>query len=149
MALFSSSKRQGKLRLWIVIHRISGAPRARHLSICLVVTWPHVLPPVRPYLRATNVKSHTFLLLWEVATWCTPMLWSIDSCQNRVSAVQYYMIDRGLRCRPIVVGCFFLSYLSYYFSNDRRLNSKWISLQVCLKWIMNLLTGPEAPSPLA
>ena len=31
------------------------------------------------------------------------MLWSIDSCQNRVSADQYHLPYRGLRCRPIEV----------------------------------------------
>ena len=63
MALFSSSKRQGKLRLWIVIHRISGAPRARHLSICLVVTWPHVLPPVRQVAQGNQCEISHFLAL--------------------------------------------------------------------------------------
>ena len=41
-------------------------------------------PTVRPPHRQTNVCSH-FLAS------CTPMLWSIDSCQKRVSADQYYL----------------------------------------------------------
>ena len=41
----------------------------------------------------TNVYSHTFYLVWEprrklIAPF---MLWSIDSCQNRVSADQYHL----------------------------------------------------------
>ena len=44
----------------------------------------------RPHHRHTNVQSHTFQLVWEPATWyCTFMLWSVDSCQNSVSADQY------------------------------------------------------------
>ena len=31
---------------------------------------------------------------------CASMLWSFDSCQNRVSADQYPWPYRGLRCRP-------------------------------------------------
>ena len=41
----------------------------------------------------TNVYSHTFLLVWEPRRKldCTSMLWSIDSCQSRVSTDQYHL----------------------------------------------------------
>ena len=87
---------------------ISWAPRARsaapwvrkfgNLPILeiLVITWPYARPTVRPHHRYTNVYSHTFWLLWEPREprrklICTSMLWSIDSCQNKVSADQYHL----------------------------------------------------------
>ena len=35
------------------------------------------------------------------------MLWSIESCQNNISADQYHLAYRGLRCQPIKVKYFF------------------------------------------
>ena len=74
-------------RKWVHIAKKFG-----YLSIWeILVTWPY-RPPVRPHHRVTNVKSHTFYLLWEVATWnSTSMLWPIGSCQNRVCADQHHM----------------------------------------------------------
>ena len=60
----------------------------------LVVTWQYsVSPSTRPPTpQGNNVKSHTFSLVWEPATWyCTSVLWSIDCCQNRVCTDQYQM----------------------------------------------------------
>ena len=54
------------------------------------------------------------------------MLWSIESCQNRVSADQYHITwpYRGLRCRPMEVK-YFLK-----FSADKLLVYKWSQAQV-------------------
>ena len=52
---------------------------------------------VRPRHRDTNVYSH-FLASFgaQDKTNCTSMLWSIDSCKNRVSADQYHLtVPRG------------------------------------------------------
>ena len=38
---------------------------------------------------------------------CTSMLWSIDSCQNKVSADQYHPTVLRVRCRPIEIEYFF------------------------------------------
>ena len=59
------------------------------------------------------------------------MLWSIDSCQNKVSADQY----RGLRCRPIEVKCFLK------LSAAKLIVFKWSQAQVqfFLKFIWNML----------
>ena len=75
----------------------NGAPPPKkfgYLSIweVLAFTWLYVCLNVHPHCRATNVKSHTFSLMWEPATWyCTSMSWSIENCQNRVSVDQYHL----------------------------------------------------------
>ena len=71
---------------------------------------------------------HTFWLDWELATWyCTSTLWSISSCQFRVSADQYQMTV----LQTIEVKCFFevscwqvtcyLLWLSLYINHYSRL----------------------------
>ena len=60
-----------------------------NLVRCGTVVSPSTRPPTP---QGNNVKSHTFSLVWEPATWyCTSVLWSIDCCQNRVSTDQYQM----------------------------------------------------------
>ena len=51
------------------------------------------------------------------------MLWSIDSCQNRVSASQYYLTVSRAQVSTHRDRVFFISYplTSYWFSNDRGL----------------------------
>ena len=57
-----------------------------------VTVRPTEWPSICPHHRETNVKSHTFQLVWEPANWyCASIPWSIHSCQNRVSADQYHM----------------------------------------------------------
>ena len=52
------------------------------------------------------------------------MLWSIDSCQNRVSADQCHMAITGSGVQPVEVMCFLkLSADQILFSMDRRLRS--------------------------
>ena len=53
------------------------------------------------------------------------MLWSIDSCQNRVPLTSITWPYRGLRCRPIEVE-YFLK-----LSADKLLVFKWSQAQVC------------------
>ena len=55
------------------------------------------------------------------------MLWSIDSCQNRVSADQYRLTVSRLRCRPIKV-----EYLFKLFA-DNLLVFKWSQAQILFK----------------
>ena len=60
----------------------------------LVITWPYTdrPPTVRPHHKKTNVYCHILASLGaQEKTNCTSMLWSIDSCQNRVSADQYHL----------------------------------------------------------
>ena len=56
-------------------------------------------------------------------TYWTSMLWSIDSCQNRVSADQYHLTISRAQVSTHRGQVFFQSYsmTSYQFSNDRRL----------------------------
>ena len=54
----------------------------------------HRPPTVCPHHRRTNVYSLS--LGAQEKTNCTLVLWSIDSCQNRVSADQYHLtVPRG------------------------------------------------------
>ena len=102
---------------WYQLMNISGPSREREWSAIAKKLWwsiypiiyrPSVRPPVRPNHTVTNMKCHTFWLDWELATWyCTSMLWSIDSCQSRVSLTSFIWSHRGLRCRPIEVAVFF------------------------------------------
>ena len=89
-------------------------------------------PPVRTTEKPIW-KCHTFQLVWERTTWyCTSILRSIDSCQNRVSVDQYDMtISQAQVSTHQGYLFFFFCYplTSQYFSFDRSLNWKWISLQ--------------------
>ena len=59
----------------------------------LATTWPYT--DRRPSVRTTGKPMFTLTLLASLGaqekTNCTSMLWSIDSCQNRVSADQYHL----------------------------------------------------------
>ena len=62
---------------------------------------------VLPHDRATNVKGHTFYLVWEPVTWyCTSILWSIVSSQNRVPTDQYDLTVSRAHVWSIGVVCF-------------------------------------------
>ena len=95
-----------------------------HVTVC-----PSIPPPVRLHHRETDVKSYTLYLVWLRATWdCTFMLWSINSCQNRLSAHQYHMTVSQAQVSTHQDCMFFWSYLLilsfYLFSIDHRLKSK-------------------------
>ena len=80
----------------------SGVPRAApHIRKCgnlpirqnLVIMWPYT---ERASDRPSASQGNQYLLSHFVASWgaqektnCTSILWSIDSCQNRVSADEY------------------------------------------------------------
>ena len=66
------------------------------------IYWEAVRWPVNCFTWFTRLRSmfnlilYTFQLVWEhwkltMHTYWTSMLWSIDSCQNRVSADQYHL----------------------------------------------------------
>ena len=67
----------------------------------------------------------------------TSMLWSIDSCQNKVSADQYHLAVSGAQVSTYRDRVHFWSYplTTYWFSNDRRLKLiffKFIWKMLCL-----------------
>ena len=64
------------------------------------------------------------------------MLWSIDSCQNKVSADQYHLTVSRARVSTHRGQVFFWSYplTRYWFSNNRRLKFNFF-----LKFIRNML----------
>ena len=82
----------------------SGVPRAApHIRKCgnlpirqnLVIMWPYT---ERASDRPSASQGNQCLLSHFVASWgaqektnCTSILWSIDSCQNRVSADEYHL----------------------------------------------------------
>ena len=63
------------------------------------------------------------------------MLWSIDSCQNKVSADQYHLSESRAQVSTHRGHVFFWSYplIRYWFSNDRRL--KFICLKSHMKYV--------------
>ena len=142
---FSACDDSGALQLkkiWPSIHTLSFGS---HVTVCEYVHPPR--PSVRPHHRETNLKMSHFLgsvgacnlilhihgQLTAVKTWypLTSITWSY--C--------------GVSCPPIEIACFLFCFVlffslsspltSLHFSSDRRLNSKWISLQswqvYCLK----------------
>ena len=144
--------RKNKNKMWLgtpCFFIISGAPRQRifgHLSIreILVITWPYIRPSNRPSApqgsQGNQCEISHFLaknLILQI------LLWSIDSCQSKVSADQYHMSLSPAQVSTHRGFVFFFYRLSAdnlladYSSIDRRLNSKWISLQwlqgYCLK----------------
>ena len=81
----------------------------------------------RPSARQENqcLLSHLLTTLGaQEETDCTSMLWSIDSCQNKVSAKQYHLTVCGLRCRPSRSSTFLK------LSADKLLVFKWSQAQV-------------------
>ena len=118
-----------------------------HVTVC-----PSIPPPVRLHHRETDVKSYTLYLVWLRATWdCTFMLWSINSCQNRLSADQYHMTVSQAQVSTRQDCMFFWSYLLilsfYLFSIDHRLKSKIVDFffamvaSLFIDEFINLLTG--------
>ena len=80
----------GKIFQWLDVRECSLKSRE--------ITWPYTdrsseRATVRPHHRETNVLLSHFLasLGDREETNCTSMLWSTDSCQNRVSADQYLL----------------------------------------------------------
>ena len=76
--------------------------------------------------------------MWEPSSWyCTSMLRSIDSCQNRVSTDQYHLtISLAQVSLPLTLRVFWrYPVISYKFSIDRKLKYKWISLP-CYNFIV-------------
>ena len=77
----------------------SGAPRASPIRENLVITWPYTDRPTdrspdRPSAPQGNecLLSHFLASLGvQEKTNRTSILWSIDSCQNTVSADQYHL----------------------------------------------------------
>ena len=100
----------------IILHcSCSGAPRAL---------------PARPRDRPSAPRGNQCLLSHlltslgaQEKTDCTSMLWSIDSCQNRVSADQYHLTVSRAQVSTHQGRALFWSYpqTSYWFWNDRRL----------------------------
>ena len=71
------------------------------------------------------------------------MLWSIDSCQNKVAADQYYLTVSRAQVSTHRGWVLFWSYplTSYWFSNDRRL--KFIFLKFIWIMLCSCDDGPE------
>ena len=72
-------------------------------------------------------------------TYWTSMLWSIDSCQNRVSADQYHLTVSRAQVSTHRGQVFFWSYplTRYWFSNDRRLKFNFFlnSYEICCVYV--------------
>ena len=88
--------------------------------------WHVILRPPVPALRPHHQceMSH-FLVSVGAATWyCKAMLWSIDSCQIRVSADQYHLTVSRVQVSPIEVTCFLK------FSRDKLLIFNWSQAQL-------------------
>ena len=114
--------------------RVCGAPwvsrstQPRKFFNHVTVHFPSVRTTGQPMFSLTlsiQFGSTGSLILH---TYCTLMLWSIDSCQNRVSSDQYH-----LTVSPVPVSTYrgrvsFLSYslTSYWFSNDCRLKFNFL-----------------------
>ena len=112
----------------------SGAPRVKRASGAPWVnksTHPrkfgnHVTDrlTVRPHHRHANVYSHFLATLGaQEKADCTPLLRSIDSCQNRVSADQYHLTVSRAQVSNHQGRVYFLKLSADKLpvSNDRRL----------------------------
>ena len=111
----------GKIFQWLDVRECSLKSRE--------ITWPYTdrsseRATVRPHHRETNVLLSHFLasLGDREETNCTSMLWSTDSCQNRVSADQYHQTVPRAQVSTHRVRVFLkLSADKLPVSNDRRL----------------------------
>ena len=72
-------------------------------------------------------------------TYWTSMLWSIDSCQNKVTADQYHLTVSRAQVSTHWGQVFFWSYplTRYWFSNDRRLKLNFFSnsYEICRVYV--------------
>ena len=57
----------------------------------LVITWPYTDRPSVPQENKCLLSHFLTAFGAQEETDCTSMLWSIDSCQNKVSADQYHL----------------------------------------------------------
>ena len=76
--------------------RACGAPWVRKYGKLpirenLVITWPYTDRPSAPQAYQCLLSHFLATLGAQEKTDCTSMLWSIDSCQNKVSADQYHL----------------------------------------------------------
>ena len=75
---------------------MDGAPKLRKCGYLLirenlVITWPYADRPSSPQGNQCLLLHFLASLGTQEKTNCTSMLWSIDSCQNRISTDQYHM----------------------------------------------------------
>ena len=118
---FLKRRLSSEARAWAEPHSLVNLPIPENL----VITWPYTDRP--PSVRTTGKPMFTLTLLASLGaqekTNCTSMLWSIDSCQNRVSADQYHLAVSRAQVSTHRDRVLFWSYplTSYWFSNDRRL----------------------------
>ena len=100
----------------------------------------------RPTDRPSAPQAYQCLLSHFLATlgaqekaYCTSMLSSIDSCQNRVSADHYHLTESRAQVSTHRGQVFFWSYplTIYSFSNDRRLTFTFVlnSYQICCVYV--------------
>ena len=101
----------------------------------LVITWPYTDRPSAPQDNQCLLSHFLTTLGAQEETDCTWMLWSIDSCQNKVFADQYHLTVWRAQVLTHRDRVLFWSYplTSYWFSNDRRLKF------IFLKFIWNML----------
>ena len=116
----------------------------------LVITWPYTdRPPTRrPSAPQENqcLLSHFLTTLGaQEETDCTSMLWSIDSCQNKLSADQYHLAVSRAQVSTHRDRVLFWRYplTTYWFSNDRRLNFIFLKF----KWKMLCLLAYVIMAP--
>ena len=102
----------------------------------------HRPPADRPSAPQENqyLLSHFLATLGaQEETDCTSMLWSIDSCQNKISADQYHLTESRAQVSTHRHRVLFWSYplISYWFSNDRRLKFIFFNLyEICCVYII-------------
>ena len=103
----------------------------------MTVQRPPVDRPSAPKENQCFLSNFLTTLGAQEETDGTSMLWSIDSCQNKVSADQYHLAVSGAQVSTYRDRVHFWSYplTTYWFSNDRRLKLiffKFIWKMLCL-----------------
>ena len=78
-------------------------------------------------------------LEWSIGAideFITPLLWSIDSCQNKIPLTSITWLYRGLRCRPIEVKCFFVVIRWQGTGSQMIAGSSLIFLKIPMKYVV-------------
>ena len=125
-------------RAWVEPHSLLNLPIPENL----VITWPYTDRPSAPQDNQCLLSHFLTTLGAQEETDCTSMLWSIDSCQNKVFADQYHLTVWRAQVSTHRDRVLFWSYplTSYWFSNDRRL--KFIFLKFLWHMLCLCHDGP-------
>ena len=127
--------------------RACGAPWVRKCGKLpirenLVITWPYTDRPSAPQAYQCLLSHFLATLGAQEKTDCTSMLWSIDSCQNKVPLTSIAWPYHGLRCRPILVEYFF-EVIRWQVTSFQMITGSSLFFKIHIKYVVFMSLWPS------